>query len=158
VHQRSGEGREAEAWANGADYLGTLLQRTRSEVKTMSSPVQRSLAHLRKNGWTACVVEKWLPPRGTMKFGRRIDAYGFGDLLACRRLANHFSDRPPWQCEIALVQTTTKAHMAEHKAKILAIPEFHKWKEAGGIVLLMGWRKIGKRGQRKTWQVSEESL
>lgn len=86
-----------------------------------------------------------------MKFGRRIDAYGFGDLLACRK----YPDDPG---EIALVQTTTKAHMSAHKEKILAIPEFSKWKEAGGIVILHGWRKIGPRGKRKTWQVSEEVL
>lgn len=89
-----------------------------------------------------------------MKFGRRIDAYNFGDLLACRLVI----DAPPHRGEIALVQTTTKVHMPEHKEKILGIPEFHTWKQAGGIVLLHGWRKIGPRGKRKTWQVSEEVL
>jgi hypothetical protein len=130
-----------------------------------TSPTQRSVAYLRKQGWTCCIVEKYLPPRGTMKFGRRIDAFSFGDLLACR-VAQYVDSTKELSeqlgivtfKEIALVQTTTKVHMPEHKEKILAIPEFHKWKEAGGIVLLHGWRKIGPRGKRKTWQVSEENL
>jgi hypothetical protein len=122
-------------------------------MKTKFSATQYSLKELRGRGWSACVVEKWLPPRGDMKFGRRIDAFGFGDILACRLNIDEAIGG-----EIALVQTTTLAHMEEHKAKILAIPEFHKWKEAGGIVLLHGWRKMGPRGGRKTWQVAEELL
>jgi hypothetical protein len=119
-----------------------------------TSPVQKSLAHLRKQGWTCCVVEKYLPPRGTMKFGRRIDAMGFGDLLACKKL----DAGPKSKSGIALIQTTTKAHMAEHKVKILLLPEFGQWKEAGGITILHGWRKKGARGKRKLWEVSEEIL
>ena len=111
-----------------------------------TSPTQRSLAFMRKSGFTACIVEKFLPARGGMKFPRRIDAFGIGDLLACR----------PGQ--IVLVQTTTAVHMADHRAKILAIPEFYKWKEAGGLVLLHGWSKKGPRGKRKLWQVREEFL
>jgi hypothetical protein len=112
----------------------------------MSSPTQRSLAYLRKDGFTVCVVERFIPARGGMKFPRRIDAFNFGDLLACRL------------GQIVLVQTTTKSNMAARRAKILALPDFPKWKEAGGLVLLHGWRKAGPRGGRKTWQVTEEFL
>lgn len=115
-----------------------------------TSPVQRSLKHLRDEGWTACVVEKWLPARGTMKFGRRIDAFGFADILACKEFN--------YKGTIALVQTTTRAHMNDHREKIFAIPEFHIWRGAGGTVLLHGWKKTGPRGKRKTWQVTEEVL
>jgi hypothetical protein len=117
-----------------------------------TSPTQRSLAHLRKNGWTACVVEKWIPPRGTMKFGRRIDAFGFGDILACRR------GEPALFGDIALVQTTVMSSMAAHKAKILALSEFQKWKDADGVVVLHGWAKRGPRGKRKLWTLKEEVL
>lgn len=118
-----------------------------------SKPTQRSLAYLRKNGWTVCIVEKFLPARGGMPFPRRIDAFGFGDLLACRK--DCFGLHPK---QIALVQTTDASSFSKHKAKILAIPEFQKWKAAGGIVLLHGWRKGGARGERKTWQLREEVL
>jgi hypothetical protein len=119
-----------------------------------TSPTARSLAYLRKNGWTACVVEKWLPARGSMKFPRRIDAFGFADILACRTTV----DGPPHRGEIALVQTTVMSGMAAHREKILPIAEFHLWKMAGGIVLLHGWRKLGKRGKRKKWEVAEQQL
>ena len=129
-----------------------------------SKPTQRSLGHLRKNGWTVCIVEKWIPPRGNMKFGVRIDAFSFGDLLACRGNTGHVSFHsgpnalPP---QIALIQTTDHTSFSKHKIKILAIPEFYKWKEAGGIVLLHGWRKgpkDGVRGARKVWILREEIL
>ena len=121
-----------------------------------SKPVQRSLAHLRKNGWTVCIIEKWLPPRGSMKFGVRIGAYGFGDLLACR------VDPMTGDGMIALVQTTgspsSGGWYAQHKAKILGLDEFYKWKDAGGLVLLHGWQKKGPRGKRKVWTLREEQL
>src|SRR5882724_2951811 len=129
-----------------------------------SKPVQRSLAHLRKNGWSACVVERWIPPRGTMKFGVRIDAFGFGDLLACTYPRDYVPKGkspttkyttiiPP---TIALVQATDHTSFSKHKIKILEIPEFYKWKSAGGTVLLHGWGKRGPRGKRKLWTLREE--
>jgi len=131
-----------------------------------SKPTQRSLAYLRKNGWTVCIVEKWIPPRGKMPFGVRIDAFGFGDLLACKPGVNFDAPAKIMKVgSIALIQTTgapsSGGWFAQHKAKILAIPEFQKWKDAGGIVLLHGWRKgpkDGVRGARKVWTLREEVL
>jgi hypothetical protein len=130
-----------------------------------SKAVQRSLAHLRKLGWSVCVVERWIPPRGKMPFGVRIDAFGFADLLACRPGFPTTNGEPGRKSEIALIQTTgapsAGGWFAQHKAKILAIPEFYKWKESGGIVLLHGWRKgpkDGVRGARKVWVLREEVL
>lgn len=108
----------------------------------MSSPTQRSLAYLRKQGWTVCIVEKWIE-----QAQKRVDAFGFGDLLACKPTG-----------EIALVQTTTAANMAARKAKIYAIPQAAVWSQAGGKVILHGWAKRGPRGKRKLWQVKEEIL
>jgi hypothetical protein len=115
-----------------------------------TSSVQRSLKYLRDNGWTACVVEKWIPPRGKMKFGVRIDAFGFGDILACS------SDelRP----EIALVQTSALSERQRHKDKTNALDGFYAWKASGGIVLLHSWRKLKPHGKRATWEVIEERL
>ena len=100
-------------------------------------------------------MERWISPRGTMKFGVRIDAFNFGDLLACRERG--IGDA----AQIALIQTTDHTSFSKHKAKILPIPEFQKWKDAGGIVLLHGWRKgpkDGVRGTRKIWILREEQL
>ncbi|SRR5258706_4395691 len=117
-----------------------------------SKPVQRSLAHLRKNGWTVCIVEKWIPPRGKMPFGVRIDAFGFGDLLGCR------VDPSTGEGMIALFQATDHTSFSKHKLKILGIPEFQKWKSADGLVFLHGWGKRGPRGKRKVWTLREEQL
>jgi len=125
-----------------------------------SKPTQRSLERLTREGWTVCIVEKFLPARGSMKFPRRIDAFNFGDLLACRTVIDLDTNKVVG--EIALIQTTgspsSGGWFAQHKAKILAVPEFQKWKEAGGIVLLHGWGKKGPRGKRKVWTLREETL
>ena len=151
-----------------------------------TNATQRSLKVLRENGWTAHIVEKFLPARGTMKFPRRIDAFGIGDILAFRPPVGpkltyhhdggneHYHDYEKggiFSIEegekllksvlpgcIALVQCCPGASHAEHKAKILAIPEFHGWKLAGGRVFLQSWTKKGARGARKTWQMREEEL
>lgn len=115
-----------------------------------TNATQRSLKELRKRGYSVCIVEKYIKFPG-MPFGKRIDAFGIADLLACRA-------EPP---EIALVQTFPNSGgsgFAQHTAKILAIPELSVWKAAGGKVLLMGWAKQGPRGKRKTWTLREEAL
>src|SRR5215472_3844766 len=93
----------------------------------MSSPTQRSLAYLRQNGWTACVVEKW------NQYARvRQDAFGFGDILAV-----HLDDKNWFDVRhIALVQTTTAANMAARRGKISVSLAARQWRRAGGIVLL----------------------
>lgn len=120
-------------------------------MKNRTRAVQRSLAFLRKNGWQAAIVEKWIPPRGKMKFGVRIDVWGFGDILAC------VSDLP----SIALIQTFPLARWKDHVERLAAIPELQTWKKAGGLVYLHGWAlkpKDGVRGAKKVWTLREESL
>lgn len=138
------------------DCLGVL----RGVTYMASKPTQRSLAYLRKNGWTVCIVEKFLPARGGMPFPRRIDAFNIGDLLACKTWVpqDPTTNTGYEQGKIALVQTTDASSFSKHRAKILAIPEFQKWKDAGGIVLLHGWAKRGPRGERKVWTLREEVL
>lgn len=117
------------------------------------SPTQRSLAHLRKEGWTVCVVEKF---NSFCKI--RIDAFGFGDLLAIRPATTDCTGAKIAQ--IALVQATADngGHMANRRTKILSLAESAEWKRAGGIILLHAWGKKGARGERKTWQLREEIL
>jgi hypothetical protein len=114
--------------------------------------MQRSIKHLKENGWTVAIVEKWKMFPG-MKFGVRQDVWGFGDILACRQIPGIRN-----LATIALVQTTDWTSVSKHREKILAIPEFARWKAAGGLVLLHGWGKRGPRGKRKVWTLKEETL
>jgi hypothetical protein len=117
--------------------------------------LQRSKAYLERNGWTCCIVERYLPARGAMKFPRRIDAFSFGDILACKRVT--YTE----MCGVALVQAFPQARWKDHIAKIAAIPEAQTWKEAGGLILVHGWSlkpKGGKRGALKVWTLRAESI
>jgi hypothetical protein len=148
-------------------------------MKTLAT--QRSLKLLRQNGWTCHIVEKFLPARGSMKFPRRIDAYNFGDILACRpptykecrvcegtgklsssavrcRSCDATGKVLAGEAAIALVQCAPGNAHAQHKEKILAIPEFAIWKESGGRVFLQSWALQGPRGQKKIWTMREEEL
>lgn len=119
-------------------------------AKTLAT--QRSLKYLRDNGWQCAIVEKWIPPRGNMKFGIRQDVWGFGDILACRRVPDY---------QIALIQTFPLARWKDHMVKLRAIPELRFWQLCGGIVLMHGWAfkpKDGVRGAKKVWTLREETL
>lgn len=130
-------------------------------AKTLAT--QRSLRYLEKNGWLCAVVEKWIPPRGKMKFGVRKDVWQFGDVLACWPSATFDTVmgkvRTPGR--IALIQTFPMARWKDHKEKLAEIPELQVWKAAGGIVFLHGWAfkpKGGVRGAKKVWTLREEQI
>ena len=105
------------------------------------SPTQRSLAHLRKQGYLVAVVERWNPHAGV-----RQDLFGVIDLLALKPGA------------ILGVQTTSGDNLAARRTKALCEPKLRAWFEAGGRFVLHGWRKAGARGKRKLWAVREEEL
>lgn len=144
-----------------------------------SKPMQRSLEHLRENHWICHIVEKFIPKREGMDFPRRIDAFGFGDILAMRPslfideegyVSTLSEDYNPLKIgaakgrivrgRIALVQTTAAAGggYAEHRAKILELKTFPIWKRAGGLVFLHGWRWGKKPNGTKGWILREEEL
>ena len=108
------------------------------------TPTARSLKHLRSIGYTVCTVERWIP-----QTKQRLDAFGFGDLLACR-----------WEADgrIMLVQVTTVAHQSQRLVKILETEAAKIWLRAGGLIQVHGWSKKGGRGERKTWQVSVREI
>lgn len=130
-------------------------------MKTLAT--QRSLKYLRDNGWICHIVEKYIKYPG-MPFGKRIDAFGIGDLLACRPPKWELVDSKPEivrPAAIALVQcfpNNSGTGFADHRAKILAIPEAEIWIRSGGKILLQGWRKGGPRGAVKRWQMKEEEV
>ena len=113
--------------------------------------LQRSKEYLEDRGWQVAIIERWIPPRGSMKFGVRIDVWSVGDLLACN----------PKTHQIALIQCFPMARWKDHEAKCSVIPELWAWIKAGGEFYLHGWGlkpKDGVRGAKKTWQLREQVL
>lgn len=109
------------------------------------TPTARSLAHLRRAGYLADVVERWIPGANI-----RRDAYGFADLLACH----------PVEGRIILIQVTSNGVAARRK-KILTerAAEASAWLKAGGEIELHGWRKVqvDAKGTRR-WALRVDRL
>ena len=104
----------------------------------MTSPTQHSLAQLRSEGYTCAITEHW-----NQFSKRRIDLFGFADILAIR------------PGEVVAVQTTTAAHVSARINKILELDTPLKWLQAGGRILIHGWALRGPRGKRKVWKCIE---
>lgn len=102
------------------------------------SPTALSLRLLRQSGFTADVVERWLP-----KIDRRRDLFGIGDLIGVH----------PIRREILLVQTTTRSNLSARITKAKALLTLGIWLRAGGLVEFHGWEQ---RGQR--WTVKRVSI
>ena len=118
------------------------IKRNRKQSK---SPTQRSLAHLRKEGWTVAIVEKFNP---YVKI--RQDLWGFGDLLCFH----------PLRGIDMIVQTTTGDHLVER---------IHKIRENKTAVLWLtvphhrieahGWVKRFERGKiRPKYELRREEI
>jgi hypothetical protein len=122
------------------------------------SPTARSLKKLRKEGWTASVVEKWIP-----QVKRRRDCFGF-DVLACKPIDPHCrpSERRepngPWipLDGIVGVQATSAANHSSRKAKLLKNAEAANWVAAGGRLEVWSWRKSSRT--RPQWICRTEAL
>jgi hypothetical protein len=114
----------------------------------MGSPTSRTLELLWREGFVACVVEKWIP-----QARRRIDAFGFGDILACQsgRRASHYVG-------IWLIQCTSGDNHASRVKKIVETPAAEEWRAAGGRIAVVSWSKRGGRGERKLWQPRWEEV
>jgi len=93
------------------------------------TPTARTLAALRRAGFIACTVEKWIAQRGI-----RMDCFGFADILAAR----------PVDRRIGLMQATIAANASARVAKIKSKPEASGWLKAGG-----GNRSVG---MEQTWE------
>jgi hypothetical protein len=101
----------------------------------MKTTTQRTLKFLRGDGLTCAIVERWNPYAHV-----RQDLFGFADILAMSP-----------QKGIIAVQTTSRAHRADHMKKILDCPFSRMWVESGGKIWLVTWAKTGPRGKRKMW-------
>jgi len=104
------------------------------------SPTIRTLEHIRGQGWEANVVERWIKNPKHPAGGFRKDFLNCIDIIAIRKN------------EIMGIQSCGQS-FAEHDRKILAEPLALKWIEAGGQLVLIGWRKILKKkgGKLKIW-------
>jgi hypothetical protein len=115
------------------------------------SPTARSLKKLRKEGWTASVVEKWIP-----QVKRRRDCFGF-DVLACKPMPTGHFQMDPRGDGIIGVQATSAANHSSRKAKLLKNAEAANWVAAGGRLEVWSWRK-SSRAQRPRWICRTEAL
>jgi len=91
------------------------------------TPTQRTLAELRKRGYTAAVVEKWNPHARI-----RQDLFGFIDVLALRG------------AETLAVQTTSASNMSARVRKIADADAISAVRDAGWSIVVHGWRKNSK--------------
>jgi len=108
----------------------------------MSSPTSRTVQELKRTGWTAQIVEKWIP-----QAKRRVDLFGVGDVLAIRE------GQAP-----LMVQTTTGDHVAARILKAKAEPRLVLWLRCGCSFEVWGWRKGGPMGSRKLWTLTVRHL
>lgn len=104
------------------------------------TPTQRSLDLLRKEGWTAAVVERWNPHARI-----RQDLFGFADLIAMRP-----GDQP------LLVQTTSGGNFAARISKILDEPLAALAVASGFQIEVHGWRKL--KADKGRWSCRREAL
>jgi hypothetical protein len=81
---------------------------------------------LRSKGFIVEKVEHW-----NAHAKRRVDLFGFADLIAARRYLG-----------IILVQVTTSSHHAERRKKVLASENARVWREAGGRIQVRSWGKV----------------
>jgi hypothetical protein len=101
------------------------------------------LTLLRRQGFIAAPVERWLPA-----VNRRADVWGFGDVLGANPSAGG----------VLLVQATTADHVATRLAKARARPELAAWLLAGGAFEVHGWCRRGGRWHVRRVAVRPEDL
>jgi hypothetical protein len=107
------------------------------------TPTARSLALLRRAGFLADVVERWIPRANV-----RRDLFGIGDVLAVH----------PRRREILLLQVTSGAHVGDRLAKVRERPALKVWLLAGGQFEVWGWLRRGDRWRVKRLAIRDEDL
>lgn len=103
------------------------------------SPTQRSLKLMRDRGYLVAITEKYNP------FAKiRQDLFGFIDMLAIK------GD------ETIAIQTTDGTSVSKRINKIQTLESARLWLESSNrSIVVHGWRKVGPRGKRKTWECRE---
>ncbi len=107
------------------------------------TPTGRSLNLLRAAGYTACVVERWVPHVNIRK-----DCFGWADLLAAH----------PIRHEVVLLQVTTRSNLSSRIKKAKALPALGPWLQAGGLAWFHGWFLRAGRWQCRAVEVTGADL
>lgn len=103
-----------------------------------ASPTARTLEALRKEGWLAWVVEKWIP-----QVRKRSDLFGFIDILAIK------------DGEVLAVQATSRSNVSSRVRKIADHENVGAVRLAGWRIEVWGWGKMANgRWQRRVVDVS----
>ncbi len=140
-----------------------------------TSNVQRSLKHMRDLGWTCAIVERWNPHAFV-----RQDLFGGIDIVCIggAPLPLHsFTTRNGQECKVSLggrqgvlglqCCSDNGGSVADHTAKLLALPALRLWVECGNRLVIHGWglrampREPGapKKGKRrKVWTLREVEI
>lgn len=105
----------------------------------MSSPTQRSLEEMRKRGYLADVVERWIPGANIRK-----DFAGFVDILCIHK------ERAG---DVVGVQATSGSNVAARVDKIINHENVGAVRKGGIRILVHGWVK-----QKGRWQLREVDL
>jgi hypothetical protein len=109
----------------------------------MSSPTERSLAKIRKDGYTAAVTEHW------NAFARiRQDLFGFIDIVAIK-------DTEPG---VIGIQTTSKGNMQARILKIKREPVAKVWLASGNRIIVDGWLKKGLRYELTQYEITPDNI
>ncbi len=114
--------------------------KTRKKPKS-KSPTQRSLSELRAMGAVAQIVERW-----NQWAKVRQDLFGCIDIVAIVG------------ANIVGIQATSRDNHAARRTKMLAEPRAKAWLDAGGVLEIWSWGKMGGRGEMKRWQCWKEAI
>jgi hypothetical protein len=101
------------------------------------SPTQLTLRELRKQGYTAAIVERWNPHAKI-----RQDLFGCIDVLAVG-LGNTLA-----------VQCTSYANVSKRVRKIVEADAIGDMRDAGWLIEVHGWRKVKGRWTCRVVDVS----
>lgn len=112
-----------------------------AKKRKSGSPTQRTLAMLRRQGWTAAVSEHW------NQYARiRQDLFGIIDVVALT------GER------IIGVQTTSATNVSARRRKIVGSPEAARWVQSGGRLFIHGWRKKGARWECREVEITSDDF
>lgn len=101
------------------------------------SPTSRTLARLKKLGYDADVVERWIPRARVRK-----DVAGCIDVLAYHP-----------ELGIVGIQATTATNHAHRRVKAMQEPRLRRWLQARGQFQIWSWSKHGR-----FWTCRTESI
>ena len=98
----------------------------------MGSPTQRSIAHCKKMGWLAGVVERWLLAPGHPAGGVRKDLFGFIDMIVLDGKGGTLG-----------VQATSSSNLSGrwHKVQQECFSAADRWLREGNRIEVWGWAK-----------------